>query len=110
MLDLIAETPLPLAEAAKLIPPARSGKRTHLSTVLRWILRGVRLPDGHVVRLEGIRLGGRWFTSRQALQRFAERQTPKLGATPEQSVVPRSPARRQRDSARAAADLEAMGL
>ncbi len=39
MFDTTVENPIPLAEATKLVPPARQGKRTHLSTLLRWILR-----------------------------------------------------------------------
>ena len=46
MLDTKTETPIPLAEAARLIPPARQGKKTHLSTLLRWIMRGARNPNG----------------------------------------------------------------
>jgi len=77
MFDTTLETPIPLAEAAKLIPPAGQGKRTHLSTLLRWILRGARNPAGQVVRLAAVRLGNRWMTSREALQRFAEALTPR---------------------------------
>src|SRR5262245_19897199 len=109
MLDLTSEPLLPLAAATKLVPPARRGRRTHFSTILRWVTRGVALPDGQVVRLEGIRLGGRWFTSHQALQRFAERQTPKLGGA-EQTTAPRAAARRERGSDEAARALERLGF
>jgi hypothetical protein len=68
MIDLKTETLLPLSEAAKKIPPNRSGKKVHTSTVLRWILKGVK-----GVALEGTRLGGRWLTSLEALQRFGDR-------------------------------------
>jgi hypothetical protein len=76
MLDLATEPPIPLAEAVKLIPPARCGKVTHLSTLMRWIRTGAKSPTGEVVCLEAIRLGGRWMTSRAAIQRFADRLTP----------------------------------
>ena len=46
MIDLTSEAALPLAAAAKLIPPARKGRKTHLSTILRWITRGAPAPDG----------------------------------------------------------------
>jgi hypothetical protein len=95
VLDLTTEPPLPLAAATKLVPPGRNGKRTHLSTLLRWILRGARAASGEIVKLEALRLGSRWVTSAQALQRFAERLTPKTGdACP--SPQPRSPAAPQR--------------
>jgi hypothetical protein len=108
MLDLTAETPLPLAAATKLVPPARSGKRTHISTLLRWILQGAKAPDGKTVRLEAVRLGGRWLTSAEALQRFAEALTPRLGDAP--VTATRTPGRRRRASERAAADLESAGI
>jgi hypothetical protein len=80
MIDIHSEPLLPLSEAASLVPAACRGKKTHLSTVLRWILDGVRGPDGTRVRLEGVRLGRRWMTTRTSLQRFAERLTPQIGA------------------------------
>jgi hypothetical protein len=106
--DLTTETPLPLSAAAKLIPPGRGGKRTHLSTLLRWILRGAKSPSGEVVKLEGLRLGSRWVTSAQALQRFAERLTPRLGGG---AVSPaRTPKQRERATTRAARELEKAGI
>jgi hypothetical protein len=108
MIDLQIESPISLAEAAKSVPAARNGKRTHLSTILRWILKGAKSPDGILVRLEGIRLGGRWMTSRQALQRFAEALTPNLAG--ERPKTPRSTAARQRASDRATRELEKIGI
>jgi hypothetical protein len=106
--DLTAEPPLSLASAAKLVPPARGGKRCHLSTLLRWILHGAKSPTGEVVRLEAVRLGGRWVTSREALQRFVERLTPSLGA--ESPPAPRTARHRRRASDRAAAELDSLGI
>lgn len=47
-------------------------------TVLRWVRRGLKI-DGEIVRLEGVRIGGRWYVTRQAavtwwrrLNHFAE--------------------------------------
>jgi hypothetical protein len=108
MLDLTAETPLPLAEAARLVPPARSGKRTHLSTLLRWILKGAKAPNGQLVRLEAVRLGGRWMTSAPALQRFAEALTPRLDG--EASQAPRTPGKRQRAAESAGRELDSIGI
>jgi hypothetical protein len=99
--DLTTENPIPLAAAAKFVPPGRNGRRTHLSTLLRWILRGARSPSGELVRLEAARLGSRWVTSREALQRFAERLTPRLSDEPV-SPSPRTARQRQRASERAA--------
>jgi Protein of unknown function (DUF1580) len=108
MIDLTAEKPIPLAAAATLIPPARNGKKTHLSTILRWILRGSKAPDGTLVKLEAVRLGGRWLTSREALQRFSAKLTPSTDA--EAPAPPRTPAMQSRASSRAAAELERIGV
>jgi len=66
MIDLKSETPLALAQAAKLIPPTRLDRPVHVSTLVRWIVHGVR-----GVKLEAARVGGRWVTSREALERFS---------------------------------------
>jgi hypothetical protein len=70
MIDVTSERLISLPEAARLVPPGRYNKRPTLSTVLRWIQHGV---GG--VRLEAVRLGGKWVTSLQAMQRFAEALT-----------------------------------
>jgi hypothetical protein len=108
MIDLHNEELLSLAEATKRVPPARQGEKTHLSTILRWILEGAKAPDGSRVKLEALRLGSRWMTSTEALQRFAERLTPVLDGTPPQT--PRPPAARQRASERAGRALEKIGI
>lgn len=107
MIDLSAEQPVPLAKATKFVPPARQGKRTHLSTLLRWILKGLRSPTGEIVCLEAIRLGGRWVTSREALQRFAERLTPNPEERPKTLRVPAS---RQKAAKHAENQLKELGI
>jgi hypothetical protein len=108
MIDLTTETPLPLADACRLIPPGRNGKRTHLSTLVRWITSGALAPGGGRIRLEGVRLGGRWMTSREALQRFADRLTPRLDAEPDET--PRTPRQRNQAAERAGQELEKLGI
>ena len=109
MIDLTTETTLSLSQAARLLPPGRGDRPVTLSCVLRWVLRGARSPSGELVRLEAVRLGGRWLTSREALQRFSEALTPDLtgGQT---APTPRSRGRRQRASERAGRELERLGL
>jgi hypothetical protein len=46
MINLTAETPISLKTACDLVPPAHGGERTHLQTLLNWILRGARGPSG----------------------------------------------------------------
>jgi hypothetical protein len=108
MIDLTTETLISLPEAAKLLPPGRRNRPVNLSTILRWILDGVKLPCGKAVRLEAVRLGGRWLTSKESLQRFAESQTPRLVESA--GSTPRTPAARQRSSERAAQELERAGM
>jgi hypothetical protein len=106
MIDIHEEPLLSLSAAAALVPPARSGKRTHLSTILRWILDGSKGPNGERVKLEAVRIGGRWMTTRSALQRFVERLTPAIGAAP----MPPSSATQLCNEKDLAADLDRLGL
>jgi hypothetical protein len=106
--DLTVEKPVALAEACRIVPPARSGKKTHLSTILRWILRGAKSPTGELVKLEALRIGNRWVTSREALQRFAERLTPRLDGEPPSAW--RTLAQRSRASERASRELGKVGI
>jgi hypothetical protein len=61
MIDVRGEKLLVLGVAAETFP---GGKR-HVSSVHRYRLRGI---GG--VRLEAVKLGGRWYTSEQAIDRF----------------------------------------
>jgi hypothetical protein len=96
MIDIASERLMTLTEAAAFRPANRQGKPTHISTVYRWINPGVR-----GVRLEAIRLGGKLYTSKEALQRFAERltmQPAEAGAVPTSgSGGSRARARREAD-------------
>ena len=105
---LLSETLLGLPEAARRLPPGRGGRPVSFSCVLRWITDGVAGPDGRRVKLEGVRVGGRWLTSQEALARFAERLTPDLSSEP--APAPRSPAARRRAGERAAEELDRLGL
>lgn len=40
------------------------------STVFRLMARGTRLADGTVVKLESVRIGHKWWTSRPAIARY----------------------------------------
>ena len=74
---LISEGLISLLEASKFLPPVR-GRNVSTSSVFRWICRG---KGG--VKLDGIKLhSGLWWTSREALIRFAAALTAKaaLGA------------------------------
>jgi hypothetical protein len=59
------ENVFPLAQAPKLLPPGRQGKRRHTATMFRWATIGLR-----GVVLETVQVGGTRCTSRAALERF----------------------------------------
>jgi hypothetical protein len=80
MISLAAESMLSLMQAATILPAGRCGRPVTLSCLLRWVKLGAKAPDGSRVRLDAVRLGGRWVTSREAIQRFAEALTPRLDA------------------------------
>jgi hypothetical protein len=105
---ILVETTLSLSQAARRLPPGRKGAPVSLACVLRWVLDGSRAPDGRVVKLEAVRLGGRWLTSLEALQRFAEALTPRLNDSP--VSPPRTRRQRQRAAERAERELEEMGI
>lgn len=65
MIDLQAETIISIAEAPRHIPG-----RPSLATVWRWVLNGTRAG-----KLDSILIGGRRFTSVEAIQRFADKST-----------------------------------
>lgn len=96
MIELATEPPIRLEILAKHC-------QTHFSTVYRWAVKGLPGPDGQRVRLEALRVGGRWVSSWPALQRFALAITPDLDEGP--SKTPRSASKRQKASERAARDL-----
>jgi hypothetical protein len=108
MLDITTEQTLGLAELARKGPRGVGDKPLHFSTLVRWITRGVRSPSGEVVRLEAARLGGRWVSSLEALQRFTDRLTPRIDDTP--MPIPRSPGQRARGAEQARNELRRLGM
>jgi hypothetical protein len=77
MAEIFHESLMTLSEAARALPGRRQGKHAHPSTLYRWAVRGIRGQ-----RLEVVRIGGTVYTSRQALERFAERLTAAPGGFP----------------------------
>ena len=98
MIELSREDLLVLADAAALLP-RRRGKKVHIATLYRWAKAGVR-----GVRLEVLAVGGVTYTSRQALQRFAERLT--CRPAPNTNVA----AKQEADVSRAAEVLDRAGI
>jgi hypothetical protein len=101
---------LGLSAAGRLFPAHRGEGTVDPSTVFRWVTKGTKTADGRKVKLEAVRVGGRWLTSRAAVGRFVAALTVAADptvATPPQST--RAPTARQKASERAARELERMG-
>jgi hypothetical protein len=80
--QLLSESPVPLAVAAQIFAEFHGGKPVHVTTLARWIHKGHRLPSGARVKLEALRLGGKFLVSRAAILRFIERQQEPVANTP----------------------------
>jgi hypothetical protein len=65
MIDITTESLRLLNQATADVPG-----RPHISTLIRWWRRGVR-----GVKLETVLVGGRRYTSLEAIQRFVKRQS-----------------------------------
>jgi hypothetical protein len=104
--DLLNETVIGLAEAARLLPGSRGASRVSPATIFRWATIGTKRRDGQKVRLESFRAGSRILTTREALARyFASLEVP----TEPIEVAPRTPAVRRRASELAEKALIAAG-
>jgi hypothetical protein len=106
--EILSGGGLNLAAAAAIFPPYRGEKRVNPSTIYRWIAEGVELPDGSRLRLEARRAGGRWLTSRGAIERFIEAQTPPTDDEP--TPKPRTPRQRTKAAERAGRELDRIGI
>ena len=93
MINLDSEHLLTFPEATRLLP-----HRPHISTLPRWRLRGIR-----GIKLECCLIGGRRYTSHEAVDRFSATVT---AATAGERSRCRTPVRRERDIQRAERDLE----
>ena len=65
MINLTSETLVKVPDSPQLFP----GQPPHISTVWRWISKGV---DG--VTLESVRVGGLRYTTKEAISRFIAAQ------------------------------------
>jgi hypothetical protein len=108
-IDVATETLLSLPQAARRLPPGRNGRPCHPATLFRWIHAGARRPSGERVYLDGARLGNRWLTSAEALQRFSDALTPPVAST-DLRPTPRTPLARRRASEQAGRKLDRIGI
>jgi hypothetical protein len=73
--NLLMETIITLPEAARMLPPLRRGRPVTSSAVWKWASKGLRLSDGTRLKLEVLKIGSRWLTSKEAVFRLCQRQT-----------------------------------
>ncbi len=97
MIDLSSEHVFPVKDAPKHIPGRPSS-----AAVWRWVLYGLR-----GVKLESALIGGRRFTSTEAVQRFADARTAAADGRPAPS---RTGKQRQAAIRKAEAELDAAGI
>jgi len=101
---------LALSAVGRLFPASKgAGTSIDPSTVFRWVTRGLKLPSGGVVKLEAVRCGGRWLTSRDAVTRWCLALTGDAAREPATDIL-RSPAARSRGSKAAAEQLKRLGI
>ena len=101
---------LGLSAAGRLFPGHRGNNTVDPSTVFRWVTKGMRTPDGRTVKLEAVRVGGRWLTSKGAVARFVGALTAAADpASTDPAPAPRTPAARRRAAEHAVAKLKDMG-
>jgi hypothetical protein len=98
---------LSLSAAGRLFPGHRQNGSIHSSTVFRWVTAGAKTAAGQVVRLEAVRVGRRWLTSRGAISRFVAALTPNTDTPPARS--PASSTAAQRRAQAAGRELERRG-
>ena len=102
MINLQNEQLIPIRKVPRLLPRQTNGKRVHLSAVYRWMQRGRR-----GVCLEYLKIGGRRFTSIEAVQRFAEACThADQGPSPNERLAAPTSKQRQREAEKAAKRME----
>ena len=96
------------AQATRVLPEV-NGRRPHPSTIWRWARKGV-----FGIKLETRRIGGRFVTSREALERFARRLAEVDAAERPEPTDQRSKARsdkqRESDVRRAERELRKAGI
>jgi hypothetical protein len=106
--SLDGEQLLTFSAAARALP-SRTGGRAHGATVWRWASIGAKSPTGERVRLERVRIGTVWYTSREAVARFLAALSCESDRTSVHPAV-RIPTQRQRSHERATEELEKMGI
>lgn len=109
--EVLSGDAVSLSAAGQLFPAHRGAGRTSPSTMFRRVAKGAKAADGRVVKLEAVRVGGQWLTSRAALARFVAQLSviPDSSTAPPARPVARPQAARSKASERATRELEKRG-
>ena len=74
MCEFTEEDPIPIRKAPEHFPRQPNGKKINIATVYRWVRPGATVKSGtDRVRLEVWKVGGRSYTTVQAIKRFIRR-------------------------------------
>jgi hypothetical protein len=107
-INLSVERAISTAEAAVVWGKSRGGRPTHPTRITKAIKDGTPTPGGDRIYLEGLRLGGQWVTTVEAIQRYAEALTTASTGRPT-APAPISTTR-ARTLARIDCELDAAGI
>ena len=102
MIDVTSETLIPIGKTAGEIERL-TGDRPHRATIERWRMRGC-----HGVKLETVKIGGKRYTSQEALHRFVAAVT--AAADGDSHATTQPSAERRRAIQTANRELDAAGL
>jgi hypothetical protein len=109
-INLDQERLISVVAGTKLLPPSRQERPVHVSFLIREILKG---------NLEAVRVGSRWATSAEAIERWLRRQTERALAEKGTRFSPggttsaapaRTTASRRREQSRVTAKLDGIGI
>jgi hypothetical protein len=103
VIDPLTEEILPFATAARRLPCLRKGRPVSPATLWRWASHGMR-----GIKLETCKVGGTTCTSAAAMRRFFAQLSGE--ADLQATTAPRIPTASDPASARAAAELEQLGI
>lgn len=103
------ETPAlaPLKAYCDRVPGHTRGSRKHISTLVRFALKGVVAPNGQRVKLRATKLGNQWYTTDEWWSEFLAALT--TSPTDPTDDTPRTPHQRTRASEAAERELVARG-
>jgi hypothetical protein len=96
--------PLKLLGDYRTLVPSHRGNQTHVSTLIRWATRGVRLPSGQRLKLAASRIGNRWYTTDTAFAEFIAGQNPSTETQP--ALASPTPSQRSRAAEAATRELD----